>query len=522
MKKTMAFLGSALLVSLLGAGTVYAAPADNVQGITLSGPVDEGVHSWAYGAYFGDIRKYDYVEEEYLLSGTARSCQPVGELTGDGLWTVEMQEAEPYETRILVRRPADSARFNGTVLVEWADNSNGYELTYAETQGICENGFAYVAVTADPQGAACLQAWDEVRYGGVSIPSAAMACDIFTQAARAVGPDRPAAGIDPMAGLAVERLVAVGAANAGSALLSYANAVQPVEDTFDALIIAVCGGQARDFGSNTDTVATLVRRDLTVPVMVLNSQSEALAYAPYRQPDTGLFRSWEIAGAAHAPAQQSRLLARKTGRDGITDAAARTYDPYLPNEVNWLYTLDAACLRVHEWLTEGTPPPSFAPIAVENNAYLLDEYGNVLGGVRLPELEVPTARYIARPDQPAAGYTFRFPEEELKALYPDHEDYIAKVTAAAAEAESAGVILPCRTAEYTAMAQAASVPETLRPDLSNPLVKTLCLAAAAAVLVLAALAALIVWRVRVHRRKKAGQAPQTVKAKHAEKKEAGR
>lgn len=522
MKKIMAFLMNGFLILLLSSGAVYVAPADNTQDITISGPVCDGMHGWAYGTYFGDISKYDYIEEEYFLSGTAQSCQPVGELTGDGRWTIEMQNAEPYETRILVRRPADAERFNGTVIVEWADMSNGYELTYSEAQGIYDNGFAYVSVTADKEGADSLREWDSERYGDLDIPDTGMAYDIFTQAAQATGPQRQTGVNDPMDGLEVKRMVAVGVSDAGSAVLSYANAVQPVDETFDALIIAVCGGEARDFSSAANTTGTLVRSDLTVPVMVLNSQSEALDYAQYRQPDTSLFCSWEIAGASHAPDEQSRLLRQKTGRDGMTDAAERTYEKYLPNEVNWLYTLDAAYLRVQEWITDGTAPQSFDPIAIENNAYVLDEYGNVLGGVRLPEMEIPTARYIARPNQPEAGYTIRFSKEELTGLYPNHEDYITKVTAAADEAENAGVILPYRTEEYTSMATAASVPTTLRPDISNPLVKYLCIAAVVIILVIVAIVSLIVWRVRVHRKKKSGQKRKVLKTKNAEEEEAGR
>lgn len=520
MKKTIAFLTNVLLVLLLTCGIVYAAPAGNVQDVTISAPACDGSHGWAYGIYFGDIGKYDYVEEEYFLCGTAQSWVPAGELTGDGMWSAEIQDAEPYETRILVRRPADAAKFNGTVIVEWADMTNGYELTYSEAQGIYENGFAYVSVTADKEGADSLIDWDSERYGDLNIPNAAMAYDIFTQAAQAVGPQRQAGSIDPMGGLDVKRMIAVGASNAGSAVLTYANAVQPVTNTFDGLIIAVCGGEARALGG-TGTVGTLVRSDLTVPVMVLNSQSEALSYAQYRQSDTDLFRSWEIAGASHSPDRQSRFLRQKTNRDGVTSASERSYGETPANEVNWLYTLDAAYMRMHEWITDGTAPQSFDPIAIENGSYVLDEYGNVLGGVRLPELAAPTAIYAARPELPQSGYTIGFSEEELKALYPDHDAYIAKITEAAETAEKAGVILPYRTAEYESMANAASVPVTLRPDVSNYLVKYICIAAVVIILVIAAIAALIVWRVRVHR-KKSGQERKGKKTKNAEIKEAAK
>ncbi len=512
MKKVMAFFMQALMVVLLLSNAVCVASAHNEQEMTIPVPARCGSHGWAYGAYFGDLGKYNYIEEEYFLRGIAKRCQPEGELTEDGKWTIEMSDSEPYQTRILVRRPADSSNFNGTVIVEWADMSNGYELTYTEAQGIYENGFAYVAVTADQAGATSLSKWDTERYGALDVPYAGMSYDIFTQAAQAVGPQRQMGANDPMGGLDVKRLIAVGISDAGSAVLSYANGFQPVTHTFDALMIAVCGGRARDFSDDVNTIATTVRSDLTVPVFVLNSQSEVLDYVQYRQPDTALFCSWEIAGASHTPDRQSRFLRQKTDRDGTTDAMERRYEEYLPNEVNWLYTLDAAYLRVNDWITDGIAPQSFEPLTIENNAYVLDAYGNALGGVRLPEIVVPTARYIARPDQPQSGYTIRFSEEELKDLYSDHEDYIAKVSEAATEAERIGVILPYRTAEYTNMAETASVPITLIPDTSNHLVKYLCIAVVVIILIIVAVVVLIIWRVRVNKKKKSLQEKKDIKA----------
>lgn len=312
MKKVVAFFMQVLLVILLLPSAVYAAPAENGQEITISVPARRGSHGWAYGACFGDIGKYNYIEEEYILSGTAQRCQHEGELTEDGKWTIEMLDSEPYQTRILVRRPADPSDFNGTAIIEWADMGNDYELTYTEAQGIYENGFAYVAVTADQAGVDSLREWDAERYGDLDIPYSDMSYDIFTQAAQAVGPQRQTGVDDPMGGLDVKRLIAVGVSDAGSAVLSYANGGQPVNHTFDALIIAVCGGRARNFSDDLNVTATKVRSDLDVPVFVLNSQSEALDYVQYRQPDTSLFRSWEIAGASHAPDRQSRFLRQKT------------------------------------------------------------------------------------------------------------------------------------------------------------------------------------------------------------------
>src|SRR5262245_64677938 len=58
-----------------------------------------------------DLSKVGYVEEEYLVNGTAN----VYDWASDGAVSVKTPNA-PYTTRILVRRPTSG--FSGTVVVE--------------------------------------------------------------------------------------------------------------------------------------------------------------------------------------------------------------------------------------------------------------------------------------------------------------------------------------------------------------------------------------------------------------------
>src|SRR5215207_5456716 len=60
-----------------------------------------------------DLAKAGYVEEEYFITGTAN----VYDWNADGSLTVKGAN-NPYTTRIIVRRPAQPARFSGTVIVE--------------------------------------------------------------------------------------------------------------------------------------------------------------------------------------------------------------------------------------------------------------------------------------------------------------------------------------------------------------------------------------------------------------------
>src|SRR6202041_2741991 len=67
---------------------------------TVMGPITGGQHRRPFGSYFGDINSRGYVETEYFIEGLATRYRPVGELQGDGRWSVEPTESAPYKTRI--------------------------------------------------------------------------------------------------------------------------------------------------------------------------------------------------------------------------------------------------------------------------------------------------------------------------------------------------------------------------------------------------------------------------------------
>jgi hypothetical protein len=81
-------------------------------------------------------------------------------------------------------------------------------------------------------------------------------------------------------------------------------------------------------------------------------------------------------------------------------------------------------------VSEPTWPPS-VPVK-------LDKYGNAVGGVRSPYLDVPTGTYYASstPTNPASGlfcslvgYKVPFKKDLLTELYPTHDSYVNKVNA---------------------------------------------------------------------------------------------
>lgn len=449
--------------------------AGNVRMPIVTGPVQGGRHGRPFGSYLGDVGAFGYVEEEYFIEGHAISYKPVGELGADGKWTVEPAEGKDYRTRILVRRPRDPSKFNGTVILDWLNVSTGRDLSQVGTgqfEGFAYVGLSnqYVGVNGFPQQPGGLRGWDSERYGSLSLPADSLCFDILTQAAAAVGPARRGRS-DPLAGLAVRRLIATGASQSATKLTAYLNGVQPLVKLIDGFVPTVNPG----FGAGFDDalwnpqsaggaqairslmrVSTRLRDDAAAKVIIVSSEAETLSSYSVRQPDSDRFRLWEVAGSAHAPATLVRRAQAMFARDGVAIGTPARPVLNLPaSEVDWIAVADAAIMQIHQWVNGG-PPPSKQP-KIETRAgtgaapeIVRDPFGNAVGGVRLPELEVPIARY--------GDTTAPFTPQELKRLYPTRADYVSRVTAAARSAEAAGVILPAIAQAYIAAAGVVRFP----------------------------------------------------------------
>jgi hypothetical protein len=450
---------------------------------TITGPISGGAHGWPFGGYFGDIGMRGYLEEEFFLAGVAKRYKPVGTHSNDGKWEVEGAGEASFKTRLLVKRPKDPAKFNGTVVVEWANVTIGHELIIGDLPGTYD-GFAHVSVSAqfvglhgfeeNPMG---LVAWDKERYGALSHPGDSYSYDIFSQAGHVVGPDRERSEVDPMGGLKVRNLIATGASQSGARILAYINAIAPKERGFDAFMPLIIGGMASGFDdaildpnkifamppgelAKLMRPSTKIRNDLKVPVMLVNSESETLGCFPCRQPDTDKFRFWEVAGSSHAPQGMAEIMDQKTKRDGVY---LNQFEGSSPSIVMWSPAADAAIAHVKRWIEDGAPPPTQPLITVSGNPPAIDRDGHGIakGGVRLPDVEAPigcnTGYNAGAGLEALVGSTQPFSPERLKGLYQSHEAYVTKVTAAAKVARKAGVILPQAESDYIEKAKASAI-----------------------------------------------------------------
>ena len=192
-------------------------------------------------------------------------------------------------------------------------------------------------------------------------------------------------------------------------------------------------------------------RDVSVPVFVVNSESESLAHFSVRQPDTDSYRFWEFAGHAHGTVPSKETLRSSWERDlGMTTHPMAPEHGY--NALSLEPGRSAALEHMLDWLEHGTPPPTQDRIRIEASpAHIVrDDRGNALGGIRMPSFAVPTARHTGfAPDGTLHlfGSTEPFDKPTLRALYPDHQAYTAALNTATAEAVDAGVLLPRQTSE---------------------------------------------------------------------------
>ena len=262
------------------------------------------------GAY--DIADVGYTAAEFFVSGTASSY------AGEGA-----SGQADYTTRIVVMTPTDTAKFNGTVLVEWLNVSGGIDAAavwFMAHREIARAGYAYVVVSAQQvgvQGGATMTGFDmslkkqdPERYSRLSHPGDDYSYDIFSQ----IGSLAREASDDGVLGrFKPEHIVAVGESQSAMFLTTYVNAVDPLAKVYDGFLIHSRFGVAAplDGASALEALQTGLpdavpfRPDLRVPVMTVITETDLVGavlsgYYLARTPDNERLRTWEIPGTAHA------------------------------------------------------------------------------------------------------------------------------------------------------------------------------------------------------------------------------
>ena len=428
-----------------------AVPAPRVTG-PLAGPA--GMASPV------DLGAKGYVEEEFLIAGEASAYAKAGDWGRDGKWTATPSRTAAYTTRVLVRRPSDPARFNGTVVVEWLNVSGGLDASpdfgYVHAE-LLRSGYTWVGVSAQSVGVVATAKQNPTRYKDLDHPGDAFAYDIYTQAGRAVR-----AGQLFARDYGIKAVIAAGESQSAILMTTYVNAVDPLVQVYDGFLVhsrfAASGGLGD--GAPAPNPAE-IRSDSEAPVLVVLSETDVGFNLETRQPDGERFRLWEIAGTAHADQYLINLFVPPTPGQSAPNPLGCTKPM---NSANQHWVLKAALSQLNRWVRGGPPPPRAPRVtmsAADPKVIARDEDGNALGGIRLPELEAPRATLsgAGSPGSPGFcilfGSTTPFDPARLAQLYPDDAAYVAAYGAAVDRLLAAGFILAPDAEEAKAAARAA-------------------------------------------------------------------
>jgi hypothetical protein len=453
-----------------------AAPTAATSTAELRGPIEGGTHGFPFTSSAIDLTKRGYTEREYFAKGRARAFRATGAWGKDGRWAVAPTTTTPYTTRLLVRRPADPSKFNGTVIVEWLNVSSGADIDVDfgfSGEELLRRGYAWVGVSAQAAGVTGtgggsglslgpdttgLRSWDPPRYAALDHPGDAYSYDIFSQAGRTL---RKPGRVNPLRGLHVEHVIADGESQSAFRMVTYVNAVEPVARAYDGFLIHSRNGSAAPLGEGFtgDVPAARIRTDLKVPVFQVLSESDMFGIGPSfpaaRQRDSKRVRTWEIAGTAHADGRYLRLLSVQGKREfpRMLDLSA-VFD--VANNGPQQYVMNAAVRALHAWVARGTPPPTGKPQKIVGGAIARDPNGNALGGVRTPQLDVPVATLTGEGTS-LIGATKPFDDAKLASLYPTHQAYVTKFNRAAERAVEGGYLLAVDARRMKQAAEASDV-----------------------------------------------------------------
>jgi alpha/beta hydrolase family protein len=425
-----------------------------------------------------DLKKFNYVEEEFLVTGTAN----VYDWAADGTLSVKTPNA-PYGTRILVRRPADPSRFSGNVVVEPLNAVRRFDWSwmwgYIDEQ-VLQSGDVWVGITM-PGSSAAIKKFNPTRYAAVSFanPTPGVACPPAPGAAAGANNAPPEiedglrwdaisqvgallksnAASGPLAGFRVQAIYMT--MGQSPEIMTYINAIHSHatlstgKPVYDGYLVKQPGNPARINACAPALDAADPRRTFkatNVPVIAVVAQGELTGGLPWRRADsdtpTDMFRQYEIAGAAHI--EWDTYIALPSFPDqtaaGIMPPGTPEFpfaarcDPDIPLKALPIMgqTFHAALANLEQWVRKGTPAPRAPRLEVTDAgtpqaAVKTDDHGNGIGGVRSVYMDVPTATVIPNSPGPGncreMGHKNDFDAARIQTMYGGQKNYAAKVSA---------------------------------------------------------------------------------------------
>lgn len=447
-----------------------AGPATITGPIPATAPPGDPSRNYVFYSTPLDLKKAGYEEQEFFISGTAtrfpsRPTAAQQETAATPIGTM------PYVTRIVVRRPVSPARSAGVAVVDWQNVTAGHDIdTEWGTSGdfFVRHGWTWIGASvqmvgvngapAGPTSGLGLREWNPQRYGSLDVTAGgtvtddSQSFDIYSQIGElAKGTSRS----DPLSSLHIHDVFAAGASQSGAFLGVYYNTIEPLSHAFDGFLFALTDGALPPRpGVGVKAMRVFTETD------IVNGEGQASQVVP----DSGILRTWEIAGASHVPAYATDP-SETDFRATLGGIQTREFGPAPPQDcvnpgpsaVSSWAVFHAAYAALDAWVQFGIPPAHAQLLDVLNATppatLARDGNGIAEGGVRLPDVAVPIAlnNGINRPaslTNPLSvfcvldGTHLAFTQAQLNALYSSNQQYRAEVTADVLKLEAERFLLP--------------------------------------------------------------------------------
>jgi hypothetical protein len=367
------------------------------------------------------LEAFNYEAIEYLISGTAAG--------------------EPYETRLVIRKPKDNSKFSGLAIAEpmhpaaAAAHAFEYNALYIMSEG-------HIAVEIDTTGVEQIAAFNAERYGTLKVGQRQVN-DILAQAGALI---RSPQG--PIANLKLRKMVLWGTSASSSMVVNYlpthkVQKLASMANIYDGFMPTM------NSGANVPTA--------DVPMIIVPTQNEYMEVATSAQdsdePGKQL-RVYEFAGMAHLDSRNTRK--RLQQEDCLEPLSEMPLDPLA----------SVALHHLLRWVDKGVVPPKAPRVIMDlytvNDGSLmqLDQYGNAMGGIRNTWVDVPLFKYtMHNPPNPKStgagsgrmqtpllcflsGYQTAIDPAIVKKKYGTPANYVAQVEKRLKELEKQGWSLP--------------------------------------------------------------------------------
>lgn len=407
----------------------------------VRGPVPVTAESAIFGAAEApgaglsvSLARYGYIEEEYFVGGTASAyCHGAAGLEGK---TADL----PYTTRIVIRRPADPAKFSGVIHFEPIHPTQAFTGHWLVlNRYLMSRGDIYVAVGIGdathgwstsaggvqrprPIGAHALAKWFEPeRYAALFWPDEeGIRYEVMAQIGKKLrSPDAD----NPLRNLDVKAMLMGGYSYTGSLQRTFINEgfhdrfrLSGKRPIFDGYLIGVASAwnepgylplhNGEAMVPVGDPRRTLRKTDARVIEFLTQSEIE-LGRGP-QAPDSderiGGHRLYEFGGLIHFAALADPLLSRAE-EPVMAQLFAKGYPrdlvlmdnqfgcPLPLSDLPQGSLVRGAVDNLRRWVLTGEAPPRARQVEWNGDRVARDMVGNVVGGIRAAELDLPLARY---------------------------------------------------------------------------------------------------------------------------------